>query len=145
VMLLSNWDNKDARNFVLGSNTGFLETADGTHAYVTDWGQSLGGWGRIFGRSNWNCEAFKRQSAGFVRGVRGGRVLFNYVGQHTSGFADDVTVDDVRWLMQYLGQVTDAQLRTGLLASGATPHEEECFAKSLRKRIETLRQVSALR
>lgn len=145
VMLLSNWDNKDARNSVHGSNTGYMRTAEGTYAYVTDWGQSMGGWARFFGRSNWDCEAYRRQTPEFVRGVRNGLVWFSYIGQHTRGFADDVKIEDVRWLMRYLGQVTDAQIRAGLLASGATHHEEECFAGSLRNRIETLRRLAALR
>ena len=145
VMLLSNWDNKDKRNSITGSNTGFIETPGKTYAYITDWGQSMGGWGRLLGRSNWNCESYKRQTKGFVVGVRDGRVIFSYVGQHTVGFADGIRPEDVRWLMQYLGHVTDAQIRTALLASGATPHEEECFAGSLRTRIETLRRVAALR
>lgn len=144
VMLLSNWDNKDSRNFAHGSNTGLIETPSGTRAYVTDWGQSMGAWGR-WTRSNWDCEAYRRQTQEFVKGTRDQRIVFGYIGQHTAGFADDITVDDVRWLMRNLAHVTDAQIRTGLLASGATPHEEECFAASLRKRIETLRRLAALR
>jgi hypothetical protein len=44
--------------------------------------------------------------------------------------------------MNRLGAITDAQIRTGLLASGATPAEEDCFCRELRKRIERLREVS---
>lgn len=145
VMLLSNWDNKDANNYVKGANTGFIETPRGTYAFVTDWGQSLGSWGRWFGRSNWDCEGYKRQTSQFVKGTRNGAVQFGYGGQHTSGFVDGIRIDDVRWLMNYLGQITDSQIRTGLLASGADRREEECFAGALRQRIETLRRITALR
>jgi hypothetical protein len=44
-------------------------------------------------------------------------------------------------LMQYLGRITDAQIRTGLLVSGASREEQDCFAGAIRKRIERLRQV----
>jgi hypothetical protein len=37
----------------------------------------------------------------------------------------------VAWLMQYLGRITEAQLITGLAASGAGEVEAACFAKAL--------------
>jgi hypothetical protein len=102
----------------------------------------MGAWGRFRGRSNWHCEAYKRQTPDFVRGTAKGFVRFGYAGQHTAGFVDGISTGDVRWLMKYLGQITDAQIRTGLLASGATRHEEDCFTSSLRARIETLRRIA---
>jgi hypothetical protein len=37
--------------------------------------------------------------------------------------------------MQYLGRITDAQLRAGLLSSGATPEQAGCYVAALRMRI----------
>jgi hypothetical protein len=37
--------------------------------------------------------------------------------------------------MQYLGRVTDDQLRAGLVSSGATPAETEKYLRALRLRI----------
>jgi hypothetical protein len=143
VMLVSNWDNKDARDVRDGSNTGVLETERGRVGFVTDWGQSMGGWGRWrFGRSNWNCRDYSVQTPGFVRGVSDGHVRFGYAGQHTSDFVDDIKVEDVGWLLRTLGHVTDAQIRMALLAAGASPAEELCFARALRDRIEALRRVT---
>jgi hypothetical protein len=45
-------------------------------------------------------------------------------------------VADVQWLLQYLGKITDAQLRIGLEASGASPEETASYARSLRQRIQ---------
>jgi hypothetical protein len=45
-------------------------------------------------------------------------------------------VADVQWLMQYLGKITDAQLRLGLEASGSSPEETASYARSLRQRIQ---------
>jgi hypothetical protein len=42
--------------------------------------------------------------------------------------------------MRYLGRITDAQLRSGLKASGGTPAEMACFATQLRKRIKQLQK-----
>jgi hypothetical protein len=143
VMLVSNWDNKDARDSRRGSNVGVLETGGVRHYLVNDWGQSMGAWKTWYGNGTcWDCEAYRAQTEEFVRRA-GGAIHFGYRGQHTRDFAADLSVEDVRWLMQYLGKVTDAQIRTGLLVSGATRDEQECFAAALRKRIEQLRNVAA--
>jgi hypothetical protein len=142
MMLVSNWDNKDGKDR-RGANTGVLEFAGRRVYFVTDWGQSLGAWGRYFGRSNWNCADFTRQTGQFIRKLPDGRLLFGYAGQHTGGFRSGITDADAAWLMRYLGQVTDAQIRLGLLKAGATAGEQECFASALRERIEQLRRVAA--
>ena len=143
VMLFSNWDNKDSRDKYKGSNTSILQLADGSRVYlVNDWGQSFGAWGRLFGRMNWNCAMYERQTPEFVKGVRDGFVRFGYAGAHTLLFRNDIRVEDVRWLMQYLGKVSDAQIRVGLKASGATIEEEDCFTRALRQRIEQLRAIT---
>jgi len=69
-------------------------------------------------------------------------VRFGYQGQHTEDFKSRIGVEDVQWLMQYLGRITDAQIRAGLLASGATREEEQCFTRALRDRIEQLRNIA---
>jgi hypothetical protein len=143
VMLFSNWDNKDSRETNKGSNTSILQLADGRRMqFVNDWGQSFGAWGRFFGRAHWNCVAYESQTPLFVAGVKNGIVQFGYGGAHTADFKNDIHVEDVRWLMKYLGRLTDAQLRAGLKAAGASREEEECFTRVLRTRIEQLRRIT---
>jgi hypothetical protein len=146
IMLLSNWDNKDMSNQWKGPNTGVLEmTVEGRLRriyFITDWGQSLGAWGRWASRSQWDCAAYRKQSASFITGIQRGALRFGYTGQHTEGFRDGITPADAAWLMQYLGRVTDAQLRTGLLVSGASPEEQECFVPALRERVEQVRRAA---
>jgi len=143
VMLFSNWDNKDARDAKKGSNTSILEYADGRSIYfVNDWGQSFGAWGRMFGRANWQCEPYRAQTSQFVVGVSEGKVRFGYGGAHTDDFKNDIVIEDLRWLMQYLGKITDAQLRIGFKVAGASAEEETCFSRSLRDRIEQLRRIT---
>ena len=142
MMLFSNWDNKDRRDIRRGSNTGVLEINGKRVYFITDWGQSLGAWGALFGRTNWNCADYSRQTPGFIRKVNADRVVFGFHGQH-SDFWRDVNVRDVQWLLKYLGAITDAQIRTGLLASGATPAEQDCFGREIRKRIDRLREVAS--
>jgi hypothetical protein len=142
IMLLANWDNKDARDKGIGSNTGIAELRTGARVEtiyrVTDWGQALGGWGPGMKPKTWDCARFTAQTPTFVQGRAGPYWRFGFTGHHNNDFKNDITTKDVRWLMLYLGRITDAQLRSGLKASGATPTQAACFATQLRKRINQL-------
>ncbi|MCA1619501.1 MAG: hypothetical protein LC795_09380 [Acidobacteria bacterium] len=147
LMLVSNWDNKDVRDVARGSNTAVFEhtLADGTveaRYLIIDWGASMGKTGSPLTRTKWDCEGFAAQNADFVRGVAGGVVSWGFTGQRTDEATEGIEVGHVRWLLRYLGRVTDAQLREGLLASGATPAEADCFTRALRERLEQLARVA---
>ena len=145
VMLLSNWDNKDGSDRV--SNTGIVQRGSGSDRtwtyYVTDWGGSMGKWGRTFFHSKWECDDFAGQTPDFIKEVTGGEVDFGFTtGNHGGDFKDDITIRDVRWLLRGLNEITDAQIRTALRQSGASAHESEHFTRALRARIRQL-QVAA--
>ena len=147
IMLASNWDNKDARDN--GSNTGILERGTGANRewvyLVTDWGGSMGKWGNFFSREKWDCDGFRAQTPDFIKKVEDGTVRFGFTGKHDDDFKEGITPSDVRWLMHYLGRVSDAQLRAALVASGASRHELECFTPALRSRINQLRSVARIK
>ena len=148
-MLVSNWDTKDARDLAHGneldSNLAIFEDSDATGPrylyFVSDWGASLGKWGGISTRSKMDCKGFAAQTPDFVQGVEDGVVRWGYAGKHNEDIVRNIRVNDVQWLMQYLGRITDDQLRQGLAASGATPEQMGCFAGSLRQRIDRLRVI----
>jgi hypothetical protein len=146
VMLTSNWDNKDARD--PSSNTAVVQQGMGESRrwiyLVTDWGGSMGKWGNVFTRGKWDCDGYAKQTPDFIKKVEDNRVRFGFSGQHDNAFKDDITVRDVRWVMQYLGRLSDAQIRAGLRASGATAHEQQCFSRALQVRLRQLRQVASL-
>ncbi|HYP07634.1 MAG TPA: hypothetical protein VER03_15480 [Bryobacteraceae bacterium] len=146
LMFTSNWDNKDARDAT--SNTAIVLEGAGEERrsvyMVTDWGGSMGKWGNFFTREKWNCDAYAKQSPDFIKSVEEGEVKFGFSGKHDDEFKDEIGVDDVRWIMQYLGRISDAQIRSALRASGASRHEEQCFARAMRLRIRQLRQVARL-
>jgi hypothetical protein len=145
-MLVSNWDNKDARDAGRGSNTAvyFVKTPRGVEAryLVTDWGGSMGKWGNFFSREKWDCDGFSDQTAKFVEIEDDGDLDWGFSGQHSGRFKDDIRIDDIRWVTRYLGRITDAQLREGLVASGASRAEAACFQRALRGRIEQLRRIA---
>ena len=149
VMLLSNWDSKDIRDARRGSNTSIYRDGGRYLFFVNDWGGSMGDWGwgpsRIvqhFTHSKWDCKDYRKQSRKFVELEEDGDLDWGYEGAHKKSMAEDVSRDDVRWLMQYLGRLTDGQIRTGLIASGATAGEAACFTQGLRIRIRELAAVS---
>jgi hypothetical protein len=147
AMLVSNWDLKDPRA-PDGANTSIIQVKLGENAsemryIVNDWGASMGKWGGFFSRSKWDCSGYRSESDDFVKGVRNGRVKFGYEGKFTSDVAEGITVENVKWLMQYLGRITDDQLRAALVASGATPDEVSCFVPAVRARINALQRISS--
>ena len=147
VMLVSNWDNKDVRDVARGSNTAIFEhkLPDGSleaRYLIIDWGASMGKSGSPLTRTKWDCEGFESQNREFITGVEEGVVKWGYTGQRTDEATEGITVEDVRWLYAYVGRITDLQLREGLLASGATDGEAECFTRAIRQRLDMLGQVS---
>jgi len=135
MLLVSNWDPKTSNLRV------FEDKSAGNFRYLyaaVDWGASMGKWGGRFKREKWDCEGFEKQTPDFIKSVENERIKWGYRGKKREDVTDDITIDDVRWLLQYLGRITDAQIRDGLEASGATPQENECYARSLRQRIQQL-------
>ncbi len=142
MMLLSDWDNKDARDAeTRGTNTGIYQHEKLLYYFIDDWGGAMGNWGKYFTRSKWNAEHYLKQSPEFLE-EKDGALEWGYVGQHSNLLKDGVTKDDIRWLMQRLGRVSDDQLRDGLTASGATPEEREKYVRALRIRIGALRKAA---
>jgi hypothetical protein len=146
MMLTSNFDNKDVRDVKRGSNTAIYQvpTEGGleNHYMVSDWGGSMGKWGGLISREKWDCKGFRGQTKDFIKGVKGDIVEFGYSGQHTDDFKNDIRVSDLKWLLQYVGRITDDQFRDGLRASGATPDEVECFTRSMRERINQMKRFA---
>ncbi|MFP5261412.1 MAG: hypothetical protein ACLGJB_05850 [Blastocatellia bacterium] len=147
LMLTSNWDNKDVRDVARGSNTAiFQHRLPGgsveARYLIIDWGASMGRWGSVVFRGKWDPAGYESQTPEFVKGVENGMVKWGYVGQRTEDATDGISVEDVRWVYQYVGRITDEQIRDGLLASGATSEEVESFTRAIRERINQLKRVS---
>ncbi len=143
MMLVSNWDSKDQRDARRGSNTAIFKNKEGEDWHVvTDWGGTMGKWGGVLSREKWDCKGYTDQNQKFITRATSGLVQFGYSGQHTDSIRDNIRASDVGWLMTYLGRITDAQLRAGLKASGATADEVECFTLAIRQRLELLKANS---
>ena len=142
MMFVSNWDNKDARDYERDSNLGIFETEGDPHRYeyfVADWGASFGRWGPLVSRSKWDPKGYADQTPSFVTGASDGKVQFGYSGQHSELAKDDIRASDVAWILQYLGQITDDQFRQALASGGANPEQCDIYVRALRARVNELR------
>jgi len=145
LMLISNWDAKDARDGE-GSNTSVYSrpgsAANQLYYAFDDWGASLGKWGGFFERDKWNPAGYREQTKHFARSTSIETIDWGYRGKHDHDITSAVGVGDVRWLLTYLSLVTDEQLRAGLRASGATERQTGIFTESIRDRIEQLQRLA---
>jgi hypothetical protein len=145
MMLVSNWDSKDARDAERGSNTLILKSSGANEDWyaVDDWGGSMGKTGGVMKREKWDCAGYEKETEGFVKKTeKDAEVEFDYKGQHTDSISDDIKVSDVKWVMGYLGRITDAEIQAGLKGAGATPEEVSCFTSAIRKRLQMLQTAS---
>lgn len=144
MMLTSNWDSKDQRDEDRGSNTSiFLDEATGEERYIiTDWGGSMGKWGNYFTREKWDCKGYADQNQEFITSAWKGRMEFGYKGQRTDDIRSGVRITDLKWIVSYIGRITDSQLRDGLRASGATEEEVACFTRAIRERLDQMKTIA---
>jgi len=145
MMLTSNWDAKDARDGS-GSNTSIYTKPklDGSQRFYAfdDWGATMGKSGGFFMRDKWDPAGYQAQTRDFARLGPGGAIEWRYRGKHNPDITTGISVDDVRWLLTYLSPITDAELRAGLRASGATGAEIELYTGCLRSRIAQLQRLA---
>lgn len=147
-MLLSNWDTKDRRDVSRGSNTAIFEHRRSRFRWearylISDWGGALGRWGAtVMSRGRWDVEGFEAQTPAFVTGVVDGCLTFGYQGQRTAEIARGITVADAAWFSSYAGRLSEAALRGGFLASGASPEEAARFSAALLDRIQQIARAA---
>ncbi len=145
MMLLSNWDAKDAR-FGQDSNNGvFRTTEDGQPVLLYsmfDWGASLGRWGGALRRDQSDSVGFAADTPQFIRDVQPGRIDWGYSGKFSDEIKAGIGRTDIEWLMPYLGRITPDDIHAGLIASGATQRQADCWTSSLQERIRQLKMAA---
>lgn len=140
-VLLNNWDWKTSNNKIYE-----VKDADGSvkRMYVVrDLGASLGktdypkalSWipMRGFGQGSRNdLEDFEAQ--GFVKGIEGARVVFDYRGIHKE-LVETLTPRDVIWASELLSRLSDTQLNDAFRAAGYPPDHAARFVAKIRSKI----------
>lgn len=149
VMLVSNWDAKDARNVRSGPNTAIYEVKrrwSVEHRYAfDDWGGSMGRWGDFFSRSKWDPEGFAVQTEQFVRGIdNDGFIKWGYTGTNSSDVTRGISPGDVVWLLGHIRSASSGDFAVALRDAGADARETAIFARSLCSRLDQLEQTVVL-
>lgn len=142
MMLLSNWDAKDARDGDESNNAVFRNPGGEWLYSMYDWGASLGHWGGVFRRDQSDCSAYQSDTPHFVKGLNGSIVEFGFSGKHGADLSTGISVEDVRWLLRSLAGVSPDRLRAALKASGATERQNACWAGAIQDRIRQLQAVA---
>jgi hypothetical protein len=138
-LVLNNWDWKRSNNKI------YEITTDGARVrqyIVRDLGASFGKtsapvWSRWLGtrmaQGNRNSlEDFEQQ--GFIKGVAGGRVEFDYKGIYKD-VIDVVGPGDVVWTSRLLSRLSDAQWNDAFRAAGYPPDQAARYIAKLKSKI----------
>ena len=125
-LMVNNWDLKTSNNTVYELD----QEREGARRWyvVKDVGASLGKTpGRILDGTPNDVDGFERQ--GFIEGVSGGHVRFDYIRPHTE-LVDLITPRDVRWTCERLGRLTSQQWSDVFRAAG---YDQQTSARYVRK------------
>lgn len=77
----------------------------------------------------------------FIESVKGNRIDFNYGGKNKQIF-EDITVEDAHWLVGWLGQLSDEQLKDAFGVANYSDQDVRALAAALRARINELSGVA---
>jgi hypothetical protein len=130
-MLVNNWDLKTSQNVLYALDR---EREGARHWYVIrDLGASLGRTpGRILDGTPNDLAGFEQQ--GFIAGVEGGHVRFDYRRPHTELLAD-ITPADVRWACELLARLSPRQWNDAFRAGGYGPDESARYIRKMQAKI----------
>lgn len=112
LLMFNSTDLKDSNNTIYEVKDVEGATASVRWFLVRDLGAALGETGKLFPRRNW-LEGFER--GGFITGVSGSRVEFDYHGRHQE-LLTMIRPGDVQWAAQRLQRLTGQQWRDAFRA-----------------------------
>ncbi len=134
MLLINNWDMKDSNNQILWTKN--ESTGQSELLYIiSDLGATLGKTGGIFSRSRNDPSDFVKTE--FIKGVKGNVIEFKYSGKNPSLF-EGITLDDAHWIANWLGKLSDEQLRDAFRAGNYSDSEVNAMARATRERIDLL-------
>ncbi|MFL6275199.1 MAG: hypothetical protein ACJ74G_08300 [Blastocatellia bacterium] len=133
MLLLDNWDIKDENNRII-----HVRNADGSEELryiISDLGGTFGKTGGVFSRTRNEPEDYAK--AKFIKGVKRGRIEFNYNGKRGDLFKD-ITVEQARWVGGLLSQLSDQQISDAFRAANYSPEEIQLLTQAFKSRVNEL-------
>jgi len=143
MVFLTNWDLLDLQNKVLRvNNNGQIEH----HFIVSDLGATFGKLGNnnfpiFFRLGRKTNDPGTWYEAGFVKGVEGGMIDFNFKGKGRD-LMDDITVENGRWLARRLAMLSDKQLEDAFRAANYSPEDIKVLKDGYKMRLEELSKAT---
>jgi hypothetical protein len=139
MVMLNNWDLKDANNVVIYAPGG-REGAELRYV-VSDLGATFGkeggGPGFLWRITRSRNEPEDFADTKFIDKVEGGYVDFHYTGKN-KGLVDKVRVEHARWMGERLSRLTDGQLIAIFRSANYTTSETRLLTRVIRARINEL-------
>ena len=135
MVILNSTDLKDDNNTIYERREG--DRVAGRWYVVKDLGATLGTTGRVDPKRN-DIDAFEPH--GFITGVRGGHVTFEFRGRHQE-LLRSITPDDVVWMCNRLARLTPAQWHDAFRAGG---YDDAVSARFIRRIQEKIADGQAL-
>jgi hypothetical protein len=130
MMILNSTDLKNENNTRYEVVGGPREGARSWNV-VKDLGASLGETGRMDPRRG-DIDGFEREP--FITGVDNGFVRFAFRGRHQE-LLERISVDDVRWICERLGRLTDRQWRDAFRAGNYSDEVTSRYVARIRQKI----------
>jgi hypothetical protein len=129
MMILNSSDLKTDNNAIYERRDG--ERVVARWYVVKDLGATFGTTGKIDPTRN-DVDAFEQH--GFLAGVRGGRVLFEFRGRHQE-LLEHITPDDVAWMCRRLSRLTPVQWKDAFRAGGYDEGVAERYIRRIQQKI----------
>jgi hypothetical protein len=115
---------------------------------ISDLGSTFGKYGNNnlpllyrFGRKN--DSPSKWNKAGFIKGVKNGRIVFAVKGSKNRVLYKDITIEQGRWLADLLLQLDDGQIQDAFRAANYSPAEIETLSAATKRRILELDRATS--
>ena len=129
LLAFSSWDLKESNNKIYQvQQNGRVDN----WYVVRDLGSALGDTGRIWAKKN-NIEEFERK--GYIAGLNGDFVKFDYGGKRRDLVNHRITVDDLRWAMALLTSLDQRQWHDAFRAGGYSPELSDRFIQKIQTNI----------
>jgi hypothetical protein len=137
MALINNWDLKDSNNEMVqirGGNSGNV------YYIISDLGAT-------FGHASttpllWRLTRSRNKPSNFAKSkflekVKGDRVVLHFGGKNRD-LMKDISIQNARWMGQWLLQLTDRQLQDAFRAANYRPDEINLLARTVRERTNEL-------
>lgn len=139
-VFMTNYDLLDLQNKILRIDG---PTGPELDYVISDLGSTFGRLGNNnlpifyrFGRKADSPRAWSK--AGFIKGVKDGRLRLAYTGGKSRGIMKDITVEQGRWLYNLLTKLHESQIQDMFRAANYSPAEIDILTKAAKRRINEL-------